>query len=61
MFRFRTTWGVVAGHFGEVYMIWLYTAWAAFIESNVAAVGAVLFFGLITVPLNDADLAEATA
>jgi MFS family permease len=27
MFRFRTTWGVVAGHFGEVYMIWLYTAW----------------------------------
>jgi MFS family permease len=27
MFRFRTTWGVIAGHFGEVYMIWLYTAW----------------------------------
>jgi sugar phosphate permease len=27
MFRFRTTWGLVAGHIGEVYMIWIYTAW----------------------------------
>jgi MFS family permease len=27
MFRFRTTWGLVAGHVGEVYMIWIYTAW----------------------------------
>jgi len=27
LFRFRTTWGIVAGHFGEVYMLWIYTAW----------------------------------
>lgn len=27
MFRFPTTWGLVSGHVGEVYMIWIYTAW----------------------------------
>ena len=34
---------------------------ALLVGSAVAVVGAVLFFGLITVPLTDADLAEAVA
>jgi sugar phosphate permease len=27
LFRFRTTWGMILGHFGGVYMFWIYTAW----------------------------------
>ncbi len=27
LFRFRTTWGMVLGFFGTVYLIWLYLAW----------------------------------
>ena len=27
LFRFRTTWGLVLGFFGIVYMGWLYLAW----------------------------------
>ena len=27
LFRFRTTWGMILGYFGCVYMTWIYTAW----------------------------------
>ena len=27
LFRFRTTWGMIFGNFGNGYMIWLYAAW----------------------------------
>ena len=27
MFRFRTTWGMVFGYFGCIYLTWIYTAW----------------------------------
>ncbi|MGJ4939550.1 MFS transporter [Bradyrhizobium sp. HKCCYLS1011] len=27
LFRFRTTWGMVAGYFGCIYLTWIYTAW----------------------------------
>ena len=27
LFRFRTTWGMIIGFFGTIYMTWVYTAW----------------------------------
>jgi MFS family permease len=27
LFRFRTTWGMIVGYFGCIYVTWLYTAW----------------------------------
>ncbi len=27
LFRFRTTWGMILGYFGTVYLTWIYTAW----------------------------------
>ncbi|MCJ2013002.1 MFS transporter [Methylobacterium sp. J-076] len=27
LFRFRTTWGMIVGYFGSIYVTWLYTAW----------------------------------
>lgn len=27
LFRYRTTWGMIVGYFGCIYMTWLYTAW----------------------------------
>jgi sugar phosphate permease len=27
LFRFRTTWGMIAGYFGTIYVTWVYTAW----------------------------------
>ncbi|MBS1814706.1 MAG: MFS transporter [Acidobacteria bacterium] len=30
LFRSRTTWGMVAGFFGLIYTIWLYTSWLPF-------------------------------
>ena len=27
MFRFRTTWGMILGYFGCIYLTWIYTAW----------------------------------
>jgi MFS family permease len=30
LFRFRTTWGMVFGYFGTIYVTWIYTAWLPF-------------------------------
>jgi sugar phosphate permease len=27
LFAFRTTWGMIAGFFGTIYVLWIYTAW----------------------------------
>jgi sugar phosphate permease len=27
LFRFRTTWGMISGYFGCIYLTWIYTAW----------------------------------
>jgi sugar phosphate permease len=27
LFRFRTTWGMILGYFGTIYLTWIYTAW----------------------------------
>ena len=27
LFRFRTTWGMIFGFFGTIYMLWMYSAW----------------------------------
>src|SRR5271155_4865159 len=27
LFRFRTTWGMILGYFGCIYLTWIYTAW----------------------------------
>ena len=27
LFRFRTTWGMIFGFFGTIYMLWIYSAW----------------------------------
>ena len=27
LFRFRTTWGMIGGYFGTIYITWIYTAW----------------------------------
>ena len=27
LFAFRTTWGIIIGFFGVVYLVWLYQAW----------------------------------
>jgi MFS family permease len=27
LFRFRITWGMIAGYFGTIYLTWVYTAW----------------------------------
>ena len=27
LFRFRTTWGMIGGYFGTIYLTWIYTAW----------------------------------
>jgi sugar phosphate permease len=27
LFRFRTTWGMILGYFGTIYVTWIYTAW----------------------------------
>ncbi len=27
LFRFRTTWGMIGGYFGCIYLTWIYTAW----------------------------------
>lgn len=30
LFAFRTTWGMIAGYFGTIYVLWIYTAWLPF-------------------------------
>lgn len=30
LFAFRTTWGMIAGYFGNIYVLWIYTAWLPF-------------------------------
>jgi len=30
LFTFRTTWGMIAGYFGNIYVLWIYTAWLPF-------------------------------
>jgi sugar phosphate permease len=56
LFGFRTTWGMIAGYFGCIYVTWLYTAWLPgyleierhFTISKTGIVGAIPFvFGVI--------------
>jgi MFS family permease len=30
LFAYRTTWGMIAGFFGTIYVLWIYTAWLPF-------------------------------
>jgi sugar phosphate permease len=55
LFAHRTTWGMIAGFFGTVYSLWLYTSWLPFYleherHMSVARVGVVAaipyFFGV---------------
>jgi MFS family permease len=56
LFGFRTTWGMIAGFFGCIYVLWIYTAWLPgyleierhFTISKTGIVGAIPFaFGVI--------------
>lgn len=56
LFSFKTTWGMIAGYFGCIYVTWLYTAWLPgyleierhFTISKTGVVGAIPFiFGVI--------------
>ena len=56
LFAHRTTWGMIAGFFGTIYTLWLYTGWLPFYleherHMSVARVGVVAaipyFFGCV--------------
>ncbi|MDQ0392671.1 MFS transporter [Labrys monachus] len=56
LFAFRTTWGMIAGFFGTIYVLWIYTAWLPgylemerhFTISKTGIVGAIPFvFGVV--------------
>ncbi|WP_237480350.1 MFS transporter [Lichenibacterium dinghuense] len=56
LFAFRTTWGMIIGYFGCIYMTWLYTAWLPsyleierhFTLSKTGIVGSIPFaFGVV--------------
>jgi MFS family permease len=56
LFTYRTTWGMIAGFFGTIYALWLYTSWLPFYleherHMSVAKVGLVAaipyFFGCV--------------
>lgn len=56
LFAHRTTWGMIAGFFGTIYTLWLYTGWLPYYleherHMSVARVGAVAgipyFFGCV--------------
>ncbi len=56
LFAHRTTWGMIAGFFGTIYTLWLYTGWLPFYleherhmsVSKVGLVGAIpYFFGCV--------------
>jgi MFS family permease len=56
LFAHRTTWGMIAGFFGTIYTLWLYTSWLPFYleherHMTVAKVGVVAaipyFFGCV--------------
>jgi MFS family permease len=56
LFRHRTTWGMIAGFFGNMYTLWLYTGWLPFYleherHMSVAKVGVLaaipFFFGCV--------------
>lgn len=56
LFSYRTTWGMIAGFFGTVYTLWMYTGWLPYYleherHMSVAKVGVVAaipyFFGCI--------------
>ena len=56
LFRHRTTWGMIAGFFGNMYTLWLYTGWLPFYleherHMSVARVGVLasipFFFGCV--------------
>lgn len=56
LFTYRTTWGMIAGFFGTVYTLWLYTGWLPFYleherHMSIARVGVVAaipyFFGSV--------------
>lgn len=35
LFRFRSTWGMILGFFGSIYLLWLYSAWLpAYLETQ---------------------------
>jgi sugar phosphate permease len=34
LFQYRTTWGMIAGFFGTVYTLWLYTSWMPYYLEN---------------------------
>ncbi|MGA3236596.1 MAG: MFS transporter [Bryobacteraceae bacterium] len=56
LFAHRTTWGMIAGFFGTIYVLWLYTAWLPFYleherHMSIARVGILAaipyFFGCV--------------
>ena len=56
LFAYRTTWGMVIGNFGSIYMVWLYTAWMPgyleierhFSLGKTGLIGAIPFaFGMV--------------
>jgi MFS family permease len=56
LFRHRTTWGMIAGFFGNMYTLWLYTGWLPFYleherHMSMARVGVLasipFFFGCV--------------
>jgi MFS family permease len=56
LFRHRTTWGMIAGFFGNIYTLWLYTGWLPFYleherHMSVAKAGVLaaipFFFGCV--------------
>ena len=56
LFTYRTTWGMIAGFFGTIYTLWLYTSWLPYYleherHMSVAQVGTVAaipyFFGCV--------------
>jgi MFS family permease len=56
LFRHRTTWGMIAGFFGNIYTLWLYTGWLPFYleherHMSVAKAGVMaaipFFFGCV--------------
>jgi hypothetical protein len=52
LFRFRTTWGMVFGYFGCIYLTWIYTAWLPGyleIERHISVVPALVVGALIGV------------
>jgi sugar phosphate permease len=56
LFTYRTTWGMIAGFFGNIYVLWMYTGWLPYYleherHMTVAEVGKVAgipyFFGCV--------------